>query len=132
MHDVKSDGDVHGNHVDWDSYGIFFYQENFNFRSPHRTDNDLAYYVFSDGSVGTGYVVPGGDFSGDHYGVDWDSCGRSSPGLIEHSTAGDATDTAWYINSSGDLNNPDPGMMWEINSIANVKYSYGKFINASI
>ena len=59
--------------------GYFLPRKNLKFRSPYRTGNDLAYYVFSDGSVGTGYVVPGGDFSGDHYGVDWDSCGRSSP-----------------------------------------------------
>lgn len=58
--------------------------------------------------------------------------GARSPGLIEHSTEGDATDTAWYVNSSGDLLNLNHGMMGEGYSIANVRYSYGKFINASI
>lgn len=100
--------------------GGTLHQENFNFRSPNV---DYDYFACC--------VNPGGDVYDDIWNIGL-SYGRSSPGLIEHSTAGDATNTAWYINSSGDLNNPDPGMMWEINSIANVRYSYGKFINASI
>lgn len=49
-----------------------------------------------------------------------------SPGLIDHITVGDETDTAWYVNSPGDLNNPNPGMMGETDSITNVRMdSYG-------
>lgn len=54
------------------------------------------------------------------------SYGRSSPGLIDHITIGDETNIAWYVNSSGDLNNPNPGMMGGTDSITNVRMdSYG-------
>lgn len=65
------------------------------------------------------------------FGIPSIPAGRS-PGLMEHITVGDATDTAWYINSSGGLYNLDPGMMGEGYSITNVRYSYGKFVSAPI